>query len=211
MIAKPGLGVFFVRPGLKAGIRTEVARGPFPDVSDHLPATPGAVTCRQRIDINAAHVPPIKIRLLGRRKLITPWVASLEVIETISVGPRLARGGGFPFWFSRKAAPRPPAEGFRLEPVYVEHGMSRLERAPGIKVAPQPASGLAAPVNRMFGAARFAPAPACGAPQVWSPVASVFYKPRELLVADCGLRNRERFDLDVVSPFLIIETEEFVS
>ena len=43
VISEPGLGIFFIWPGDKAGVWLEVASGPFPYVADHLPTSERAV------------------------------------------------------------------------------------------------------------------------------------------------------------------------
>src|SRR5690348_14286389 len=62
VIAEPRLRIFFVRTGDEAGIRCEVARGPFPYVADHLPAIKRAITGSERSHICCSKVSRLQIR-----------------------------------------------------------------------------------------------------------------------------------------------------
>src|SRR4029453_10645569 len=77
VIPKPRLGIFFIWPSDKAGIWLKVASRPFPCVADHLPASEGTITCRQRINRNTSQRSPIKIRMLQRRRIIAPGKRAL--------------------------------------------------------------------------------------------------------------------------------------
>ena len=70
--AEPGLGILFVRVGNETWIRQEWARGPFPNIADHLAAAGGAVSIRQAVHVDTTHGAPIKVCVPGRRDLVAP-------------------------------------------------------------------------------------------------------------------------------------------
>src|SRR5438094_458942 len=109
MIAKPGRRIFLVSSRHESRIRIEIARGPFPDVPDHLPTSEGAVTFPERPDIGTSHRSPVKVGTLRRRRIVAPGKSSLALADSAS-SVWFGAGGHLPLCFSWQAAFGPAAE-----------------------------------------------------------------------------------------------------
>ncbi len=116
---EPRLRVFFIRIDDEARVRTEARARPFPDVADHLPASPGALAHLARIDRHAAHSVPLEIRPADAWRVISPGEAPLRVGQRSASWRRNRCSGRLPFRLRGEPPPRPTAVCFRLVPVDV--------------------------------------------------------------------------------------------
>src|SRR5690348_416521 len=57
---EPGLRILLVRVGDESGVGLEIARSPFPDVADHLPAPVRAVARRMAPDLDRPACPAVE-------------------------------------------------------------------------------------------------------------------------------------------------------
>src|SRR5437879_3363954 len=118
MIAKPGRRIFLVSSRHESRIRIEIARGPFPDVPDHLPTSEGAVTFPERPDINTSHRSPVKLSALRRRRIVAPGESSFAFADS-AISVWFGTGRHFPFRLSWQAAFGPTAESVRFVPIHM--------------------------------------------------------------------------------------------
>ena len=72
VIAKPGLGVFFIRTSDKARIRHEVTRRPLPNIPDHLAATESTIAGRERAYVCSAETSRIEICMSSSWHIVAP-------------------------------------------------------------------------------------------------------------------------------------------
>src|SRR5258706_9069796 len=72
MVIEPRLGIVLIGVGAEARIRLEIGTGPLPNIPDHLPAPAWAISSGQGSNIQGAHIRPIQIRALRRRRFVPP-------------------------------------------------------------------------------------------------------------------------------------------
>src|SRR5215467_7488879 len=103
---EPGLRILLVRVSDEPGIGLEGARGPLPDVADHLPASVLGVAGGMAPDLDGAACEAVEVGALRVRRSISPGE------------PALARAAGreLPLRLGGKAPPRPAAVRLRFEP-----------------------------------------------------------------------------------------------
>src|SRR5689334_16289581 len=122
---EPGLRVFLVWIGDESRIGGEIARGPFPDVAEHLPAAVGAVAFRVRGHVHRPAGAAVEIGAALVRRVVAPG-------ET---APRRRGGRELPFRLGGKPPARPGAERLRLVPTDVDDRRVRSELAHAV-IAP---------------------------------------------------------------------------
>src|SRR5262245_8974438 len=185
MIAEPWRGVFFVRAGGKARVRAEIGARPFPHIADHLTDAERAVVRRQCVYRDASAFAPIQVRSLWRGRFVAPRIFALAQGDAAPVSRRFTARRHLPFGLGRQSAFGPPAIGFGLIPVDVDHRQIGLERNPLIENSALPVVfARGAPVNWMRGARALAPAPALIAPQFAATVTGVVHKLGEFGLGD---------------------------
>src|SRR5258705_12600475 len=124
MVAEPRLAVLGIRIALESGVRRERGRGPFPDVAEHLPASPPTVVATERRDVD---------RVAGG--------------ESEVAGDRRAARRDLPLGLGGETASRPPAPRLGFMRVDMHHRPVRLraDRNPLIVDAALPSAIVAAP------------------------------------------------------------------
>src|SRR5262245_51973254 len=208
VVPKPWNRIFLIGIYHESWIRSEIIGCPFPNISDHLAASKLAIARRQGAGRYAAHCPPIKIRSLGRGRLVSPCELRLPSTASPAAGwlTVAARRRHFPLRLSRQSSPSPATKCIGLIPAHMNDRQLFFERYPVVEVSPAPSAAIAAlPIDRMIGLHLSPPAPPRLAPIALAPVPAGFNELGKLPVAHGGPRNLERRDVYRMRPFLVIE------
>src|SRR6185312_14174486 len=123
----------------------KIAGGPFPDVTEHLPAAEGAIAGDMGGDVGGMQYPGIELRLLRRGSAVAPRERAFARRQPPTVW--FTRGGRFPLRLAGQAASSPAAVRVSLIPVHVQHGAVGFQRHPGVKITALPRRGTAPPVD----------------------------------------------------------------
>src|SRR6266545_352022 len=131
------------------------------------------------------HISSIGLRLFG-----APRIFARARRDAARVGRRFTTRRHLPFGLGRQPAFGPPAIGFGLIPVDMDHRQIGFERNPLIENAALPfVFARGTPVNGMRGASELAPAPALIATQFAAAVAGVVHEPGEFGLPDSRPRD----------------------